>query len=100
MTCRPVYLVDQASARIARLDVRSAGDRYQGTISLEETPPQLKHLFEEFEEMVEGQMFELAEEIEEKIAMMPLKAVFEDGTEARVEELQVFPRTKRVSFKT
>ena len=100
MTFQPVHLVDQTSTRIACLSIQPTGDRYSGTISLNAMPPQLKHLFEEFEEMVEGQMFSLADEIEEKIAALPLKVVFENGTEAEVEDLQIYPSTKRVSFKT
>src|SRR4051812_34087442 len=99
MTTHPICLVDQSSARVATLRVEPVGDRYRGTICLDATPPELRHLFEEFEENVEGQMFTLADEIEEKIGVIPLKVVFLDGTEAYVEDLQVYPSTKRVSFK-
>lgn len=81
------------------MNVRFNVDRYCGTISWDATPSQLKHLFVQFEEMVEGQMFSLADEIEKKIDTMPVKVVLEDGTEAAVEELQVYPSKKRVSFK-
>ena len=57
-------------------------------------------MFTEFEECVEGQMFTHADEIEAKIAAINLRAVFPDGDEAEVVELQVFPGTTRVSFKT
>ena len=99
MTTQPVYLVDQSSTKIAVLNVALLGDRYRGTICLDATPPELKQLFEEFEENVEGQMFSLADEIEEKIGMIPLKVVFHDGMEVCVKDLQVYPSTKRVSFK-
>jgi hypothetical protein len=99
MTAQPSYLVDQSSTRIAVLHVTLIGDLYRGTICLDATPPQLKHLFEEFEENVEGQMFSLADEIEEKIGVIPLRVVFPNGMEAYVEDLQVYPSTKRVSFK-
>jgi len=81
------------------LNVALLGDRYCGTICLDAAPPELKQLFEEFEENVEGQMFSLADEIEDKIAQIPLKVVFANGLEAWVEDLQVYPSTKRVSFK-
>jgi hypothetical protein len=100
MPSQPLFLVDQTATRIAGLNVRPEGDRYRGTICLDATPPPIKHLFEQFEELVEGQMFSLADEVEDKIAALLLKVVFEDGTEARVEDLQVYPSTKRVSFKT
>src|SRR5438128_268643 len=99
MATQLIYLVDQTSTRIAVLNVTLIGELYRGTICLDATPPQLKQLFEEFEENVEGQMFSLADEIEEKIEVFPLRVMFANGTEATVEDLQVYPRTKRVSFK-
>ncbi len=99
MTTQTICLVDQSSTRVALLNVRPIGDRYRGTICLDGTPPELKQLFEEFEETVEGQMFSLADEIEEKIGLIPLRVVFPDGMEAHVDDLQVYPSTKRVSFK-
>ena len=99
MTTQPIYLVDQSSKRVAILHVAPNGDGYHGTICLDCTPSELKRLFEEFEENVEGQMFSLADEIEEKIGSIPLKAVLPNGVEVCVADLQVYPSTKRVSFK-
>jgi hypothetical protein len=99
MTLQLAYLVDSAQARIAVLDVTPTGDHYSGTICLDATPPPLRSLFEEFEERVEGQMFNLADESEEIIGALPLRVVFANGTEAYLQDLQVFPSTKRVSFK-
>jgi hypothetical protein len=79
MTTPPLYLVGQSAKTVAVLNVEPGGDRYLGTICLDATPPQLKHLFEEFEENVEGQMFSLAGEIEEKIGAIPLRVVFPNG---------------------
>lgn len=99
MTAQPTYLIDPSLTRIATLNVRLDGDLYHGTIILDAAPVHLKRLFEEFEENVEGQMFSLADEVETKIEALRLRAVFADGTEAPVEDLQVYPSTKRVSFK-
>ncbi len=99
MSTQPIYLVDQSSTRVAVLNVEFSGDRYRGTICLDATPPDLKQLFEEYEENVEGQMFTLADEVEDRIGDIPLKIVFPNGKEACVEDLQVYPTTKRVSFK-
>ncbi len=82
------------------LSVTFTGTHYEGTISLDHTPPELKRLFEEYEEIVEGQMFSLLDSIEEKISVIHLKVSFENRTEAYVEDLQVFPSTEAVSFKT
>ena len=99
MTTQPFYLVDRFSTKIAVLNVAPVGDHYRGTICLDATPPELQCLFREFEENVEGQMFSLADEIEEKIGVIPLRVAFPNGGEAYVEDLQVYPSTKRVSFK-
>ena len=100
MTNRPLHLMDQNSARVAALEVQLRDDHFEGTISLDTLPPQLRHLFEEFEEIVEGQMFGLLDDIEERIGAVSLRAVFENGAVADVIDLQVFPSTKAVSFKT
>jgi hypothetical protein len=99
MTHRPLYLIDQDSARVATLDVLSRDDHFEGTICLDATPPHLRQLFEQFEEVVEGQMFSLLDGIEEKIESTRFRVIFEDGAEAWVTDLQVFPSTNAVSFK-
>ncbi len=99
MSTQTVYLLDESSTKIAVLDVEPDGDRYRGTICLDRMPPELKRLFVDFEESVEAQMFNLADEVEEKIAANQLRVVLPTGTEGQVEDLQVYPSTKRVSFK-
>ena len=44
-------------------------------------------------------MFSLLDEIQEKIAVISMKAVFENGREVEIKDLQVFPNTGGVSFK-
>ena len=100
MTHKPLYLVDQSDGNVATLDVQFRDDHYEGSISLDATPTQLRQLFEQFEEVVEGQMFSLLDDIEEKIGTMTLRVRFDDGEEADVADLQVFPSTNAVSFKT
>jgi hypothetical protein len=99
MTHRPIPLIDETSTKVATLDVHFRDDRFEGTICLDATPPQLRQLFEQFEEVVEGQMFSLLDAIEEKIGSIPLRAVFDNGTEAYVADFQVFPSTKAGSFR-
>lgn len=100
MTPRPIYLLDQANHKVAALNVSATGTHYEGTIVLDQTPPELRRLFEEFEEVVEGQMFSLLDGIEEKIRSNHLKVSFESGMEASIENLQVYPSTGAVSFIT
>ncbi len=73
--------------------------RYEGTVSLETMPADLQSLFKEYEEVVEGQMFSILDGVEAKIEAVDFKVSFADGTEAPVEDLQVFPSTGAVSFK-
>ena len=99
MVTLPQFLLDNSSAKVADLEVTRAGDHFNGTIRLDAAPPHLKRLFEAFEEMVEGQVYTAADEIEDELAKAELRVEFADGTEAAVEDLQVFPTTGRVSFK-
>lgn len=100
MTPRPQYLIDDSSTCVATLDVAPNGDHFEGAVSLESTPPDLRRLFDEFEEIVEGQVLSLLDAIEEKIGALPLRVVFDNGAVANVCDLQVFPKTNSVSFKT
>lgn len=79
--------------------VADEGAYYAGTIDLRQAPASLRALFEEFEEVVNGQMFAFLDEVQERIGALSLKAVFENGPEACVRDLQVFPSTGEVSFK-
>ena len=100
MTHRPIYLTDPSGVRIASLDVALVGDHFEGTISLESTPSTVRQVFQQFEAIVEEQILSLLHDIEEKIGATSLRAIFADGSAASVCDLQVFPSTRAVSFKT
>lgn len=100
MTPRPLYLIDPSAARVAALDVAPAGDHFEGSVALDATPAELRRLFEEYEEVVEGQVLSLVDDIEERVGALLLRAVFDNGSVAPVCDLQVFPSTNSVSFKT
>jgi len=53
--------------------------------------------FEEYDEIINNHMVSLLNEIEEKIGTILLKVVFEDGHEADLTDVQIYPST--VSFK-
>ncbi len=99
MTPKPISIIDQNANRVAPVDVVLCGDHYEGHISLASTPPHLKQLFEQFEEVVEGQMFSLLDGVIEKIEHARLRVVYEDGTEEEVSDLQVYPSRNHVTFK-
>jgi hypothetical protein len=99
MTTQTVRLIDRSRSLLAIAHVADEGDHFGGTIDLRDTPANLRALFDEFEEIVNGQMFSFLDEIEEKITSVPVKAVFENGQEMDIKDLQVFPTTGDVSFK-
>ena len=99
MVTRTVKLIDPARNVVATAQVADEGAYYGGTIDLGDTPPSLRALFEEFEEIVNGQMFAFLDDIQERIGAILLKAVFDTGQEVQIKDLQVFPSTGDVSFK-
>ena len=99
MTARTVKFVDPDRNVLAVAHVADEGDHYGGTIDLRETPAALHALFDEFEEVVNGQMFSFLDQIQEKMTRLSLRAVFDSGVEVDVKDLQVFPSTGDVSFK-
>ncbi len=99
MITKSVQLIDQSRTILATAQVADEGDHYGGTIDLRMTPVELRALFDEFEEIVNGQMFVFLDDIQEKIGALPIKAVFDDGSEVYVKDLQVFPSTGDVSLR-
>lgn len=99
MTTRHVTLIDQTGTTVATAEVADEGGHHGGSIDLGHTPAELRDLFDEFEEIVNGQMFVFLDEIQERIRALRLKAVFDDGTEVDVNDLQVFPSAGDVSFR-
>jgi hypothetical protein len=92
-------LIDNSRTMIAAVQMANEHSHYGGTINLASTPPALRALFDEFDEAVNDQIFSWADEIQDKISSFGIKAVFDDGFEADVTDLQVFPSTGAVSFK-
>lgn len=98
MRTQTVKLLDPSRKVVATAQIADEGAYHGGTIDLRETPAELRSLFEEFEEIVNGQMFGLLDDIQERIAARSLEAVFATGQEVQVKDLQVFPSTGEVSF--
>ena len=94
-----IRLVDQFQTLLADAQVVDEGGCFGGTVHLETTPTSVRLLFEEFEEIVEGQMFVFLDEIQERIGSIGIKAIFDDGLEILVEDLQIFPSTGDLSFR-
>jgi hypothetical protein len=99
MQTQTVKLIDQSRHVVATAQVANEGAYYGGTIDLGQTPSSLHALFEEFEEIVNGQMLSFLDDIQERIAAHTSKAVFESGQEVDIKDLQVYPTTGDLSFK-
>lgn len=99
MQAQIVQLIDPLRTVLATAQVADEGEYLGGTVDLSLTPPQIRLLCEEFEEIVNGQLFSFLDEVQTKIAALSLTAVFDDGTEARVKDLQVYPSTGNISFR-
>lgn len=94
-----VRLIDRSLGVLAVAQVADEDGSFGGTIDLRSTPAELRALFEEFEAIVNGQMFVFLDEIQEKIGALPIRARFDDGSEAEIKDLQVFPSTGDISFR-
>jgi hypothetical protein len=99
MNTQTVKLIDRSRTIVATALVADEGAHFGGTIELASTPSALRAYFNEFEEIVNDQMLSFLDEIQAKIGSFGIKAIFEDGFEADVKDLQVFPSTGEVSFK-
>ena len=99
MTSRTVQFISYDRVPVATARVTDTAGFFSGSVDLSRMPSGLLQKFEEYEEIVGGQMFSLLDEIEEQINKLSLKVAFDEGWEAPLEDLQIYPSTKRVSFK-
>ena len=98
MISHRVTLIDQGRRVIAAVQVAEQDGAFVGRIDLSLMPVPLRRLFEEYEEIVNTQAFSLLDEIEAKIENLHLKVAFEDGSEAALADVQIYPSTNKVSF--
>ena len=99
MTNRSVTIIDRGRDVVAMADVELIGGHYSGRVDLNRMSPTLRRLFEEYEDVVNGQVFSLLDQVEDQIAALSLSAVFDEGCEASVEDLQIFPEEGTISFR-
>ena len=62
-----VKLIDKSRTIVAAAQMADEDSHYGGTIDLASSPADLRVLFDEFEEAVNGQMFSFADDIQAKI---------------------------------
>lgn len=99
MDMQTVKLLDANCTVLAIAQVVEHGEGYRGKIDLSFMPVRLQEKFAEYEELVNGQMFSLVDELEEQIRALRLKIRFDTGDEVETEDLQIYPSTKHISFK-
>ena len=99
MTGRKTKLVDSLGRVHATALVADRDGVYEGTVDLHETSPELRALFAEFEEIVNGQMFAFLDDVQFRMSSSVSRAIFDDGCEASLQDLQVFPSTGDISFR-
>jgi hypothetical protein len=99
MNSQRVTIIDQSWQVVATAEVAELDGNFEGQIDLSLMPVPLQRLFEEYEEMVNHQMFSFLDDLEEKIGNLLLKVVFADGNAVKLTDVQIYPSTKKVSFK-
>ena|SRR5947209_11479574 len=99
MSTETVKIIDSSRKVVATAQVAEREEGFAGLVDLSPMPASLREKFDEYEEIVNGQMFSLLDEIEEQIRAFPLRVVFEDGLESSMEGLQIYPSSRRVSFR-
>jgi hypothetical protein len=99
MSDRTIRIIDPSRRTLATARVAERDGAFAGSIDVGSMPVDVLRRFEEYEEIVSGQMFSLLDQIEEEIGGLALSAVFDDGQEFPVVDLQVYPGAGRVSFK-
>ena len=99
MSSQHVTIIAQSRQVVAAAKVSEQDGYFSGRIDLSQMPMTLQHQFEEYEEVVNQQMFSRLDELEDKIESLLLKVVFADGNVAQLADVQIYPSTKSVSFK-
>jgi hypothetical protein len=99
MDRQTVKLIDGSGRVVAVARVAKDGEGYRGTIDLGQMPVGMRAVFAEFEDIVSNQMFSFLDEIQAKKSAIPINVVFDNGGEAYICDLQVYPSTGDVSFK-
>jgi hypothetical protein len=93
-----VRIVDRDRNEVTTAKVELMTGGYSGSVNVDQMPEPLRLKFEKYEEIVNGQTFSLLDSIEEEICAIPFVAVFEDGCESNIKDLQIFPKSGTVSF--
>ncbi len=100
MNLQTVQLIDPNGNVVAAAQVAGQNGLFAGRADLAFMPPRLRQVFEKYEETVNNQVFSILDEIEDRILSMGLQAVFPDGQRANIRDLQIYPSTSGISFRS
>lgn len=99
MNAKALKIIDLCQTVVATAHVVKKDERFTGWVDLHAMPMNLRQLFDEYEEIVNGQLFSFLDEIEEQVNALQLSVSFDGGEEVNIEDLQIYPTTRRISFK-
>ena len=99
MTMQLVTILDSAGRVVAHAEVSEGAGLFTGQVDLRAMPAALRQTFAEYEAIVNGQMFSLLDAIEGQVASLRPRVVFAGGQESTIEDLQIYPTTRRLSFR-
>ena len=98
MRSQCVTLINPERQVVATAHVAEQHGQFIGHIDYSLMPLPLQRLFTEYEEIVSTQVFSLLDDVEDHIARLHLRGIFEDGHEAVLTDVQIYLSTKTVSF--
>ena len=98
MTPRTIKIYERQIGLIATGGVIQSRGIYSGSINRESMPESIRSLFDGYEEIVNNQMFSRLDAIEDRVAAVLGKVIFDDGFEAPIKAVQIFPRMGTISF--
>jgi hypothetical protein len=99
MNTHAIQLINSQRNIIATGRVTEQNEHFAGDVDLSRMPADMRRTFEEYEEIVNGQMFGLLDEIEDRINLLSLRVVFNEACEAMIEDVQIYPSMSKVSFR-
>jgi hypothetical protein len=99
MLVKLVKIVDLTQNIVAIAEVQSQGNYYSGSVNVDRMPQPLLSQFEEYESLINDQVFSLLDQIEEKIDVNSFAVIFDENTKCYIEDLQILPSSRMISFK-
>ena len=93
-------LVDSKGRSLGSVDVSWVGTLYVGDVDLSGVDSDLVSLFDEYEDVVMGQVLSLLDEQEDSMSKLGARFVSDDNLHVLyVCDLQMYPKQRRVAFR-